>query len=122
MKKFNYCSAKAKALNFDLASFDECVESPFVVKSTFVKIDDGSQEKGYRKLAKGEVYKADDERVHVYAVLAIEGQTENLGIDMQVLNTCEGWLDCINVTETSFSLKDGVRVSITGKTLMFNLK
>ena len=121
MKKFAFNPTVAKALAFDVTMLAECVESPFVVKNSFVRIDDGTQDKGYRKPIKGEKVDLNKEQNHVYVTLGIEGQTIDFGSDLAQLNNCEGWLDVIEVNGNEFSLKDGARMSVSGKTLVFSL-
>jgi hypothetical protein len=120
-KKFIFSPVKAKGLEFDLSMFSECDESPFVVKSSFVRLDDGSKEKGYRKPEKNEKIDLKDENTHVYVVLSIEGQNLDLGIDLRILNASEGWEDCIVVDGEKFSLLNGANISISGKTLKFSI-
>ena len=121
MKKFAFNPTVAKAFSFDIAMLAECVESPFVVKSSFIRIDDGSKDKGYRKPLDGEKVDLNKEQNHVYISLGIEGQQVDFGSDLAVLNNCEGWLDVINVHGNEFTLKDGARISVSGKTLVFSL-
>ena len=121
MKKFAFNPTVAKQLQFDVNMLSECVESPFVVKSSFVRIDDGTQDKGYRKPAKGEKVDLNKEMNHVYVTLGIEGQPVDFGSDLAQLNNCEGWLDVIEVNGNEFTLKDGARISVSGKTLVFSL-
>lgn len=121
MKKFHFNPSKAKALEFDLSMFDDCVESPFVVLSSYVRIDDGTKDKGYRKPGKDEKVDLNKAMNHVYLTIGIEGQTNNLGSDLAVLNNCEGWADVIEVSGNQFSIKDGARITKAGKTLTFSL-
>lgn len=122
MKKFAFNPTVAKQLMFDLNMLTESNDpQKFVVKNSFIRIDDGSKDKGYRKPVKGEKIDLNKEMNHVYVVLGIEGQAIDFGSDLAQLNNCEGWLDVINVNGNEFSLKDGAHVQVVGTSLVFSL-